>query len=133
MEKYNELKLIHSALTHFVGEMVLDVSKSDDFLLFATTTGKQGFVEPSLDGWHVWMDDHIVYVIEFDLFEVIHAETDYRTLHEYIKTIDKNLLSYTSKTFLELIETSLVKLMNAPISPFRYLLINDSMISICLN
>lgn len=119
----NNLMLINSAITHFVGEPVSDISRFEDSVVFQTHKGVMGFIEPNYVGnWDIWIGEEIVYEIEKELFDVIEYDrTDTGGLikfYEELKGIDLTGMKYKSRMFFDIIKTSVENLLlnhNLPI------------------
>jgi hypothetical protein len=105
------IQLLHSAVTHFIGEPVVDLSRFDESVVFITGSGTTGFMEPNFEGnWDIWIGDEVVYEMERELFDILDfTRTDDGGLIEfynYIKDFDPNSMKYKSRTFFEIIRSS---------------------------
>lgn len=113
MKKVNDgnLELLHSALTHFVGEPIAQMSKfADDSLLFQTHSGITGFVEPNNSGnMEISIGEDIVYEIEknlYDLLELDKKEIGLIDFYNYLKLVDLTELKTKSKDFFDIVKIS---------------------------
>jgi hypothetical protein len=112
MKKVNEtnLQLLHSALTHFVGEPIIQMSRFDDTLLFQTNSGSTGLVEPNyLGNMDIWIGETVVYEIEKDLFDLLEydkKEIGLIEFYNHLKTVDSYEFKNESKDFFEIVKTS---------------------------
>ena len=113
MKKVNSgnLQLLHSALTHFVGEPIMQMGKLEDAsLMFQTATGVTGLVEPNYVGnMDIWIGEDVVYEIEkelYDLLEYDKKEIGLIEFYNYLKLVDKSEFKIRSKTFFEIVKTS---------------------------
>jgi len=114
-----DLRLIHSALTHFVGGMI---SAVDDNLGFETADGGVGFIEKRSDGtYEIFVNDESVYVVEGEFFDIInydHTKDHLIDLYERLTTIDPDRLKYRSRSFYWSVKTSMESIilnMNLPL------------------
>lgn len=113
MKKVNDgnLQLLHSALTHFVGEPISQLSKfTDETLLFQTDSGITGMVEPNYVGnMDIWIGENVVYEIEkelFDLLELDKKEIGLIDFYNYVKLVDFSEFKSKSKQFFDIVKTS---------------------------
>lgn len=113
MKKVNEsnLQLLHSALTHFVGEPIAEMSKfENDILLFQTHSGTTGLVEPNyLGNMDIWIGEDVVYEIEKDLFDLLEydkKEIGLIEFYNHLKTVDPGEFKNRSKDFFQIVKTS---------------------------
>jgi hypothetical protein len=113
MKKVNEsnLQLLHSALTHFVGEPIAQMSKfENDILLFQTSSGTTGLVEPNQVGnLDILIGENVIYEIEKDLFDLLEydkKEIGLITFYNYLKTVDTKGFKNRSKDFFKIVKTS---------------------------
>ncbi len=113
MKKVNDsnLQLLHSALTHFVGEPIIQMNKfNDDTLLFQTDSGVTGLVEPNFVGnMDIWIGENVVYEIEkslYDLLEYDKNEIGLIEFYNYLKMVDPQEFKTESKNFYDIVKTS---------------------------
>ena len=113
MKKVNEsnLQLLHSALTHFVGEPIAQMSKfGDNTLMFQTSTGITGLVEPNyLGNMDIWIGENVIYEIEKELYDLLEYDKNEIGLIEFynhLKTVDLSEFKNKSKRFLDIVRTS---------------------------
>jgi len=109
-----DLTLTHSAITTFIGEPVVELNRFDNSIVFVTASGNTGFVEPNdfTGDWNVWVGEELVYEIEGPLFEVLEYEDKGRRLVEmynYMKTIDPETMKFRSKSFFEIVKSTVEK------------------------
>lgn len=120
----NNLMLINSAIAHFVGEPVSDISRFDDSVVFQTLNGSMGFIEPNFVGnWDIWIGEEIVYEIEKELFELIEYDRSDSSglikFYDQLKEVDTSVMKYKSRTFFDIIKSSVENLLlnhNLPIN-----------------
>ena len=108
----DDLRLIHSAITHFIGEAVVDVNVVKDSYVFTTHFGRMGMIEPNyLDNYDIWMGDEIIYVIEKDLFDIIMYERNFTggliEFYDKLKKVDNHSFQEKSKVFFDIMKTSI--------------------------
>ncbi len=105
------LKLIHSALTMFIGEPIDEIDRFDDLWLFKTINGKNGMLEQNFVGnMDIWIGEEFIYEIEKKLFDIIEAdkgEDSLIDLYKYMKTFNLENLQNKSKNFFEIMLDSL--------------------------
>lgn len=112
MKKVNDsnLQLLHSALTHFVGEPITKMSRFDDTLLFQTSSGTTGLVEPNyLGNMDIWIGENVVYEIEKDLFDLLEydkKEIGLIEFYNHLKTVDSYEFKIESRHFFDIVKTS---------------------------
>jgi len=113
MKKVNggNLQLLHSALTHFVGEPISQMSKFNDAsLLFQTDSGTTGLVEANdIGNMEIWIGENIVYEIERELFELLEydkKEIGLIEFYNYLKGVDGSEFKNRSKQFFDIVKTS---------------------------
>lgn len=113
MKKVNDgnLQLMHSALTHFVGEPIAQMSKfTDETVLFQTDSGITGMVEPNQRGnMEIWVGENVVYEIEkelYDLLELDKKEIGLIDFYNEIKLVDFTEFQFRSKQFFDIVKKS---------------------------
>lgn len=112
MKKVNggNLQLMHSALTHFIGEPIAQMSKFDDTLMFQTHSGTTGLVEPNYVGnMDIWIGETVIYEIEkslYDLMEYDKREIGLIEFYNHLKTTDISEFKEESKHFFEIVKMS---------------------------
>ncbi len=143
----NELQLIHSAITHFIGVPIDEVNRiKDDSIMFKTHSGEIGFIEQNFVGnMDVWMGETVVYEIEKELFDVIEADKQdigFIDFYNIVKEIDSSYFKKKSGVFIEYIKSSLENIIlnyslpmegDTKIGPFEIHGISDMKIKINLN
>ena len=115
MMKINKdnLTLIHSALTVFVGEPIVEASNGeDDVLYFVTHHGHEGRLEQSINGnWDIIIGDEVVYEIEDEIIHVIDQEEkgiNLIQIYNYMKyDVDWKMLKFKSRRFMGILFTSM--------------------------
>lgn len=111
--KKNNLELIHSAVTHFLGEPVIDLSRFEDTIVFQTGRGTTGVVESNFVGnYDIWIGEEVVYEIEKELFDVIEqdkaeSQTSLIEFYNSLKTVNEEHFKYKSKTFFNIVKSSI--------------------------
>lgn len=100
-------RLIHSALTHFVGDMIGHLNENMEF---ETASGGQGFVvkRPD-DAYDIFIGLERVYTAERDFFDLCNYEDDNDVIAMYKKLLimDPEVLQFRSKTFYFKIKKSM--------------------------
>jgi len=110
MKKVNadELRLIHSALTHFAGCMINAV---DDNLGFETTDGAIGEIVKTKKGdYSMYIDDELVYTIEGVFLDIINydeTQVELIELYERMQMIEPSSLKYMTRTFYYRVKCSM--------------------------
>ena len=109
--KPENMMLINSAITHFIGEPIADLSRFDKSIVFQTAKGNTGFMEPNFSGnWDIWIGEEIVYEIENELFEVIEFDRNSSggliEFYNYLKNVNHDGLKFKSKAFFDIIKNS---------------------------
>ena len=109
---HKNLALIHSALTHFLGEPILDVSRFNDSIVFQTALGTTGFMESNFIGnWDIWIGEEVVYEIEKELFDLIEYDRNpdggLIELYNIMKEIDPAGMKFKSRSFFDIIKSSI--------------------------
>ena len=110
MKKVNKdnLQLLHSALTHFVGEPINQMSHfTDDSVLFQTGSGVTGFVEPNYVGnMDIWIGENVVYEIEKDLYDLLEfdrKEIGIIDFYNHMKEVDPTEFKTMSREFFDIV------------------------------
>ena len=106
----SNLQLIHSAITHFIGEPIAEMNKYDDMLMFQTASGTTGLIESNyLGNMDIWIGETVVYEIERELFELL--EYDRREIgliefYNFLKNVETDYFKEESKQFFDIVKTS---------------------------
>jgi hypothetical protein len=107
--KREDLRLVHSALTHFVGEMVSSLNDSN--LEFETASGAHGAIEKRSDGtYEIFVGPELVYKVEgafFDICNYDKNDIDMITLYRRLKNIDPETLQFRSQSLYRVVQTSM--------------------------
>lgn len=113
MKKVNggNLQLLHSALSHFVGEPISQMSKFNNAsLMFQTDSGTTGLVEANSTGnMDIWIGENVIYEIEKDLFDLLEydkKEIGLIEFYNYLKLVDGSEFKNRSKQFFNIVKTS---------------------------
>jgi hypothetical protein len=112
MKKVNaaNLQLMHSAMTHFVGEPIAKMDRFDDTIMFQTSEGVTGIVEPNYVGnMDIWIGEEVVYEIEKDLFDLLESDKRGIGLIEFynnLKEVDEDMFKEESRLFFYMVKTS---------------------------
>jgi hypothetical protein len=121
MKKVNpgDLRLIHSALTHFVGGMI---SSIDENFRFETIDGGLGRVAANRSGdYDVYIGDELVYTIEGEFFDIINYDEkkdQLIELYERMCALKPETLKYMTRVFYYKVRTSMEDIilnMNLPL------------------
>lgn len=121
MRKINadDLRLIHSALTHFAGCMIRAV---DDNLGFETAEGLLGFAQRNANGdYDIYIGDELVYTVEGAFFDILNYDqnkTELIELYENMLMIEPESLKYMTRTFYYRVKFSMENIildMNLPL------------------
>ena len=117
-----DLRVVHSALTHFVGSMIRSLN---DDLSFETCYGEQGYVQKKMtnDSYDIFVEDELVYNVEGEFFDICNydQETDCDLIMLYNKMleIDPYDLKYRTRTFYYSVRRSMENIilnMNLPLN-----------------
>lgn len=124
MDLHNNIKLIHSALTHFSNEQVLIANYETDFYItFETVNGKPGFVEYNTDDltWDLFLNGDLIYKIEGEIFDVIEYNEggDILDLVEFIDSIEVEDYQLDSIDYLNLVKDVLMRLIEESTQPIE--------------
>jgi hypothetical protein len=107
--------LVKTALRLFVGDVISDVSKFDDVLVFRTENGLSGMVEKNQIGeWEIWIGEDVIYSIEEDIFSIMDhdgGDESLFKLYKDIKVIDRYELKDKSKLFLDIVKQAVENLL----------------------
>lgn len=112
MERVNEsnLYLIHSALTHFIGEPITHMQRFEDSYVFNTARGLVGTVVSNyLGNMDIWIGDDVVYEIEKELYDLLEYESrEYGLIEFYneLKRVDHRYMQAKSQDFFNIMKTS---------------------------
>ena len=119
---HSNLQLMHSCLTHFIGEPVKSMDRgADDMIIFETEIGNKGFVEQNWRGsWDIWIGDNVVYEIENSLYEIVAVEKNASLIELYKIVRDMDTLDFQikSKSFQAIMRASMENVilnMNLPL------------------
>lgn len=106
-----DFRLVHSALTHFAGEMVINMS--DDTMEFETVHGDTGVVAQNDNFYDIYVGSELVYRVESDFFEICNynpLDCDIIGLYRRLQAIDPMGLQYRSRTFYRVVKESVENL-----------------------
>lgn len=142
----NNKSLVRTALGLFVGDVVENVTKFDDVLMFKTERGLAGLVEQNNVGeWEIWVGEDVIYSIEDDIFSIMdHSGADETLfeLYKSIKSIDIKDLKFQSAVFYDIVRRSVENLIlnstlpiegSALVGPWEIIYKNKIKIRINLN
>jgi hypothetical protein len=106
----SNLELIHSCLTHFVKEPIININRFDDILMFQTASGTVGLVESNYIGnMNIWIGENVVYEIErelFDLVEYDRSEMGIIEFYNFLKKLNQFELKTQSLQFFNIVKSS---------------------------
>lgn len=118
MMKINKdnLQLIHSALTAFVGEPIIEASSGeDDVLYFVTYNGNEGRMEKNIvtGNWDIYIGDEVVYEMEDEIVHVMDQEEkgiNLIKIYNYMRyDINWKNLKFKSRKFMQIVFSAIEK------------------------
>ena len=112
----NSVRLLHSALTHFIGKPILETQDCDDMIYFEAAGGSKGYIEKNFNGsWSIWEGDDLIYDIEPELFDLINLYNDESTVIDLYNDLLRNIvpsdLKKKSRVFFNTMKDSLEKIL----------------------
>ena len=112
----DNLQLIHSALTAFVGEPIIEASSGeDDVLYFVTYNGNEGRMEKNIvtGNWDIYIGDEVVYEMEDEIVHVMDQEEkgiNLIKIYNYMRyDINWKNLKFKSRKFMQIVFSAIEK------------------------
>ena len=112
----DNLQLIHSALTAFVGEPIVEASSGeDDVLYFVTIIGNEGRMEKNIvsGNWDIYIGEEVVYEMEDEIVRVMDQEEkgiNLIKIYNYMRyDINWKNLKFKSRKFLQIVFSAIEK------------------------